>query len=64
MENSINNCNNFISSKDVQGERVIDSRGNNIKFTSYNDANEVVDLLFVQDIKKIQEHQRDDVTLL
>ena len=53
MENSINNYNNFISSKDVQGERVIDSRGNNIKFTSYNDANEVVDLLFVQDIKKI-----------
>ena len=37
---------NFISSKDVEEERVMRSSRNNIKFTSYNDANEVVDELF------------------
>ena len=38
---------NFISSKDVEEERVMHSRrSDNIKFTSYNDANEVVDELF------------------
>ena len=37
---------NFISSKDVEEERVIHSSSDNIKFTSYNDANEVVDELF------------------
>ena len=37
---------NFISSKDAQEERVMYSRSDNIKFTSYNDANEVVDELF------------------
>ena len=37
---------NFISSKDVEEERVMHSRSDNIKFTSYNDANEVVDKLF------------------
>ena len=37
---------NFISSKDAEEERVMHSRSNNIKFTSYNDANEVVDELF------------------
>ena len=37
---------NFISSKDAEEERVIHSRSNNIKFISYNDANEVVDKLF------------------
>ena len=34
---------NFISSKDAEEEPVMHSRSNNIKFTSYNDANEVVD---------------------
>ena len=37
---------NFISLKDAEEERVIHSRSNNIKFISYNDANEVVDKLF------------------
>ena len=37
---------NFISSKDTKEERVIHSRSSNIKFTSYDDANEVVDELF------------------
>ena len=37
---------NFISSKDAEEEHVMHSRSNNIKFISYNDANEVVDELF------------------
>ena len=37
---------NFISSKDAEEEHVMHSIGNNIKFTSYNDANEVADELF------------------
>ena len=37
---------NFISSKDAEEERVMHSRSDNIKFTSYNDANEFVDELF------------------
>ena len=36
---------NYIFSKDAEEGRVIHSRGDNIKFTSYNDANEVVDKL-------------------
>ena len=36
----------IISSKDAEEERVMDSRSNKIKFTSYNDTNEVVDELF------------------
>ena len=36
----------FISSKDAEEEYVMHSRSDNIKFTSYNDANEVVDELF------------------
>ena len=32
--------------KDAEEERVMHSRSNNIKFTSYNEANEVVDELF------------------
>ena len=36
----------FISSKDVEEERVMHSRSDNTKFTSCNDANEVVDELF------------------
>ena len=34
---------NFISSKDAEEERVMHSRSDNVKFASYNDANEVVD---------------------
>ena len=37
---------NFISSIDVEKEHVIHSRSDNIKFTSYNDMNKVVDKLF------------------
>ena len=37
---------NFISSKDTEEERVMHSNSDNIKFTSYNDANEVVHELF------------------
>ena len=44
MENSVNNCN--ISSKDVEKKCVMHSRSNNIKFTSYSDANEAVNELF------------------
>ena len=36
---------NFISSKDVAEERVMHSDSGNIKFKSYNDANEVFDEL-------------------
>ena len=37
---------NFISLKDAKEEHVVHSRSDNIKFTSYNVANEVVDELF------------------
>ena len=37
---------NFISSKDAEEEHAMHSRSHNLKFTSYNDANEVVDKLF------------------
>ena len=37
---------NFISSKDVDEERVIHSTSDNIEFTSCNDANEIIDELF------------------
>ena len=37
---------NFISFTDVDEKRVMHSRSDNIKFTSYNDANEVIDKLF------------------
>ena len=42
----LTNAINFISSKDVEEGCVIHSRSNNIKFTSYIGANEVVDELF------------------
>ena len=37
---------NFIFSEDVEEERVMHLRTNNIELTSYNDANEVFDELF------------------
>ena len=37
---------NLISSKDAEKDRVMHSKSDNIKFTSYNDTNEVVDELF------------------
>ena len=33
---------NFVSSRDTEEERVMHSTSDNIKFTPYNDANEVV----------------------
>ena len=45
MENSANNAINFISSKVAEEERALHSRSDSIIFTSYNDANEVVDNL-------------------
>ena len=45
MENSVNNAINFISSKDDEEGHVLHSRSDSIIFTSYNDANEVVDNL-------------------
>ena len=46
MENSVKNCNYFISSKYAEDERVMHSKSDNIIFTSYNDANEVDDEFF------------------
>ena len=37
---------NFSFSKDTEEERVMHSNSDNIKLTSYNDANEVVNKLF------------------
>ena len=37
---------NFIPSRDTEEEHVMHSNSNSIKFTSYNDANEVVNELF------------------
>ena len=37
---------NFLSSKDAEEERIMHSGSGNIKLTSYNDANEVIDELF------------------
>ena len=37
---------NFISSKDTEEERVMYAMSGNIKFTSHNDANDVVNELF------------------
>ena len=37
---------NFISSKDAKEERGMLSRSDNMKFASYNDANEVIGELF------------------
>ena len=57
---------NFISTEDVEEERVMNSRGDNIKFTSSNNANEVFDKLvghFVQYINEIQKHQLREVIL-
>ena len=37
---------NFISQKDADEKRIMHSSSNNIKCTSYNDVNEVLDELF------------------
>ena len=45
-------ANNFTSSK----EHIMHSRGGNIKFATYNDANEIVDELFESFRYRYQEH--------
>ena len=52
---------NFIFSKDPEEGRVIHSRSSNIKFTSYNDANEVADEVF-ESLRS--EYQRNLETLM
>ena len=42
---------NFISSKDAEEDRVMHSRSDNIKLTSDNDANKVVDVVVVEVVK-------------
>ena len=46
MENSVNNLINFVSSEVAEEERVMHSRSDNIKFTSFIGASAVVDELF------------------
>ena len=45
---------NFISSKDTEEERVMHLNSDNVEFTSYNDANEVVNELFTSLRSKYQ----------
>ena len=45
---------NFISSKDTKEKHVLHSTSDNIKFTPYNDANEVVNELFESLCSKYQ----------
>ena len=44
----------FISSKDVDEERVMHSKSNNIEFMSYDNANEVVNELFESLLSRCQ----------
>ena len=46
MENLVNNCNYLYFFKNAEEERVIHSKSKNIKFTRYDNANEVVVELF------------------
>ena len=45
---------NFISSKDVDEERVIRSKSNNIEFMSYDNSNEVFNELFESLLSRYQ----------
>ena len=51
---------NFISSKDTKEERVMYSTSNNIKFTTYNDVNEVVNEL----VASLRAKYQDDLEAL
>ena len=51
MENSVNNCNYFISSKYAEDDRVMHSKSDNIKFTFYSNANEVDDHEFFESLR-------------
>ena len=47
-----------INSKDAEEEWLMHPSSDNIKFTPFSDANDVIDKSqFLQDIKKIQKHQ-------
>ena len=59
MENSVN----IITSKDVEEEHVMHSRSYNIKFKSYNDADEVLDELFESLRSRYQENLETSMTL-
>ena len=53
---------NFISSKDTEEEREMYSSSDNIKCTSYNDANEVVNELFESLLSRYQENLETSMT--
>ena len=53
---------NFISSRNAEEECVIHSNGKNIKFTSYNDANKVVDELFESLRSRYQDNLETSMT--
>ena len=46
MESSVNNSDNFISSKDADEEQVMHSKSDNTEFMAYDNANDAVDELF------------------
>ena len=46
----------FISSKDAEDERVMHSSSGNLKFTPYNDANDVINKLFKSLRSRYQEN--------
>ena len=47
---------NFISPKDTEEEREMYSSSDNIKFTSYNDENEIVNELFESLFSRYQDN--------
>ena len=55
VENSVNFILiNFISSKNVEEERVMPSRSDNIEFLPYDNSNEVVDEIFESHYSRYQ----------
>ena len=56
MENSVNNCNKLYFFKSYWRRAVMHSNSDNIKFTSYNDANEVINELLKSFRSKHQEN--------
>ena len=53
---------NFISLEDTEEEREMYSNSDNMKFTSYNDANEVVNELFESLLSRYQENLETSMT--
>ena len=54
MENSVSNCNLFISPKDVGEECVTHSKSNKIKVRPYDNTNKGVDELFKSLLSRYQ----------